>query len=241
MAAKGTIYNQDGLQTAHDHSFVADPRFRSAYARGVQAVGWDYGWHWRVHVALWAARTAVRLPGDFVECGVNHGFMASAIMHDLGWTGLGRRFYLLDTFSGIDLRYVGEDEAEEGIAAKNQAMIDSGFYAMDVGRVQANFAEWPDACIIQGAIPETLAQIGAERVAFLHLDMNCSPPEVAAIEHLWPRMVPGAVALFDDYAYVGYHAQKRGLDGFAARHGVSILALPTGQGLLVRPPGEAAA
>ena len=132
MTGDRAIYNQDGLQTAHNDEFRDEPRFRAAYARGVQAVGWDYGWHWRVHTALWAARTAVRLPGDFVECGVNHGFMASAIMRDLDWNSLGRRFYLLDTFAGLDLRFVSAEEAADGIAEKNQAMIDSGFYALTV-------------------------------------------------------------------------------------------------------------
>jgi len=235
MTTDHSIYNQDGLQTAHNHEFRDEPKFRAAYARGLRAVGWDYGWHWRVHTALWAARTAVQLPGDFVECGVNHGFMASAIMCDLDWNSLGRRFYLLDTFAGLDLRFVSAEETADGIADKNQAMIDSGFYALDIERVRANFAEWPGSRIIQGAIPETLSRIDAELVAFLHLDLNCSPPEVAALEHLWERLTPGAIVLLDDYAYVGYRAQKLGIDGFAARVGVPVLSLPTGQGLLIRP------
>ena len=55
----------------------------TAYARGVIAVGSDYQWHWRVHVGLWAAFSASKLDGDFVECGVNRGFLSSAIMEDL--------------------------------------------------------------------------------------------------------------------------------------------------------------
>ena len=34
---------------------------------------------WRVHVALWAAKCAVRAEGDFVECGVNHGPVVNAM------------------------------------------------------------------------------------------------------------------------------------------------------------------
>ena len=103
-------YNQDGLRSVHDHSFMNDPRFQAAYARGVQAAT-DYAWHWRVHVGLWAAESAAQLQGDFVECGVNRGFLSSAIMQYLDWDKLGRSFYLLYTFAGMDERYMGDSDA----------------------------------------------------------------------------------------------------------------------------------
>jgi hypothetical protein len=74
-------YFQDGLFTVHSDHFRADPAFRVAYARGVRAGhGVDPGFEWRAHVATWAAQTALRVTGDFVECGVNAGFMSSAIL-----------------------------------------------------------------------------------------------------------------------------------------------------------------
>jgi hypothetical protein len=227
-------YDQDGLRSIHNHEFMSDPRFQRAYQRGIQAVGTDYQWHWRVHVGLWAARLAAVLEGDFVECGVNRGFMSSAILEDLPWVALGKKFYLLDTFRGIDERYVRQDELDGGILDKNQHLLQTGFYTTDAAEVRRNFATWPNIIIIEGTIPETLDQIDAERVAFLHLDMNCSPPEVAAAEFLWDRLVSGAVVLMDDYAYYGYRPQKLGMDGFAREKGADILSLPTGQGLLIK-------
>jgi len=229
-------YDQDGLRSVHNHDFMSDPAFVRAYQRGVRAVGSDYNWHWRVHVGLWAARTAARLPGDFVECGTNRGFLSSAIMDDLDWTTTGRRFYLLDTFGGLDERYVSAEEKRGGVLERNRRELENGFYTTNVEAVRANFAEWENVRIIVGAIPETLGQIDTQRIAFLHIDMNCSPPEVAAIRHLWDRLTPGAPVLLDDYAYLGYEWQKIGMDGFAAERGLSVLSLPTGQGLLIRPP-----
>ncbi len=66
----------------------------------MEAAGQDYGWHWRVHVGLWAAASCASLEGDFVECGVNRGFLSSAIMEHLDWDKTGKHFYLLDTFNG---------------------------------------------------------------------------------------------------------------------------------------------
>ena len=62
-------YNQDGLISIHNHDFMESRPFKAAYQRGVKAAGTDYNWHWRVHIGLWAAETASKLPGDFVECG----------------------------------------------------------------------------------------------------------------------------------------------------------------------------
>jgi hypothetical protein len=45
--------------------------------------GFDPLVEWRVHVALWVARAASRVSGDFVECGVNAGFTSSAILESL--------------------------------------------------------------------------------------------------------------------------------------------------------------
>lgn len=228
-------YAQDGLISIHSHEFMDDPAFARAYARGAQAAGIDYGWHWRVHLGLWAAGIASRLPGDFVECGVNAGFMSSSIMAYLDWNRLDRTFWLLDTFAGIDPAQVSPAERDDGILEKNADLLAGGFYVRDVESVARNFSEWPRARIVAGSIPGTLGQVDAAAIAFLHIDLNCAPPEVAALEHFWERLSPGAPVLLDDYAYWGYRRQKLAMDALAARLGVAIASLPTGQGLLIRP------
>jgi SAM-dependent methyltransferase len=233
--AEGHVYDQDGLRSIHNHEFMDDPAFRKAYARGVRAVGNDYRWHWRVHLGLWAATCAARLEGDFVECGVNRGFLSSAIMDYLNWDSSGKHFYLLDTFRGLDERFVSPADKASGALEKNIKSLASGFYAQGIEEVRANFSEWKNISLIEGSIPETLPQVRAEKIAYLHLDMNCSEPEIAAIQFFWDRLVPGAVVLLDDYAYYGYLSQKLAMDKFAQEKGIKILSLPTGQGLLVKP------
>ena len=78
------VYAQDGLISIHNHAFTEDEAFLRAYARGLQALGRreDYQWHWRIHIGLWVARCAWSMPGDFVECGVNRGFLSSAIIDE---------------------------------------------------------------------------------------------------------------------------------------------------------------
>lgn len=241
----GTYYDQDGLRTMHNHEFMLDSSFQEAYQRGVKTQGSmrllgpqgpEYNCHWRVHVALWVAFSASKLDGDFVECGVNKGMFSSCIMNYLRWDLLGKTFYLMDTFKGIDERFTSEADRQAGVLEMNKGRLESGFYVSTVESVKSNFREWKNVKIIEGSIPETLSECKAEKVAYLHLDMNCSVPEVAAVEYFWDRLVEGAFILMDDYAYHGSRNEKLGMDAFADKKGLNIVSLPTGQGLLIKPP-----
>ncbi|NRB00365.1 MAG: class I SAM-dependent methyltransferase [Rhodobacteraceae bacterium] len=230
-------YAQDGLVTIHDASFKETPQFRKAYDRGLAANGgFDYNWHWRVHTGLWAARNALNVPGDFIECGVNRGFLSSAIMQDLDWNAQDRIFWLLDTFAGLDTEGISNEENDPGAAERDKKLFEVGLYSTELDEIRANFEEWKDARIVVGSVPGTLEEVTSEQIAFASIDMNSAPPEIAAMEFLWPRFAPGAIILFDDYTYCGYRPQHEAIDDFATRHGVAVLSLPTGQGLLIRPP-----
>lgn len=223
-------YDRDGLRTRHTAAFLDGPAFQAAYARGNAMPGAvDKGIQWRIHVALWAARQARDLPGDFVECGVNAGVTSGAILADLDWNTLDKTFWLLDTFEGPDPALFNDAERAAGRDTHHLAWD----YA-SVEEARAHFAEWPRADLVQGRVPDTLPRVTSERIAFVHLDMNCAAPELAAARALWPRLVPGALMLLDDYAYEGYDAQRRAFDGFASEVGISVLTIPTGQGLIVK-------
>jgi hypothetical protein len=231
-------YASDGLISVHSHSFMQEAKFLDAYARGVKALGGvdTYQFYWRVHVGLWVASIASQLDGDFVECGVNKGFMSSAIMENLDWNSLNRDFYLLDTFAGLDERFVSDEELSSGAMRTNEWNLLSGYYIKGSDSVRENFAEWQRVHVIEGTIPDTLTEVESQRLAYLHIDLNCAPPEIAAIEYFWDKLTPGAPVLLDDYAYFGFTPQKLAMDEFARTHGVSICSLPTGQGLLIKPP-----
>ena len=164
------VYAQDGLITVHDHAWLHDPAFLRAYERGVTALDGheDYRWHWRIHVGLWAAAAAVKLDGDFVECGVNRGFLSSAIMEHLDWDTRGRTFYLLDTFAGLDSRFVSQGGARAGRAGAEPARARQRILCQRTGKRARQFlAVEEHVAIIVGAIPETLSQVDSKRIAYL--------------------------------------------------------------------------
>lgn len=229
-------YDQDGLKTAHSNAFMDEAAFQEAFDRGEKALAGSetYQIHWRLHIALWAASHAKRLGGDFVECGVNRGFVSSAVMEYLDWNNMDAHFYLLDTFGGIDAELLTDEEADSDYAKHSEERIERGFYTTDVDAVKANFSEWERAHVVQGRVPETLEAIESEAISYLHLDMNCSAPEVATMEHLWDRIKVGGIILMDDYVYWGFESIRKGADDFAKSKGHLIAALPTGQGILIK-------
>lgn len=227
-------YNEDGLRSQHNHDFIEESDYVKAYERGIKASGEDYNWKWRIHIGLWVAKQAVKVEGDFIECGVNKGFLSSAIMTYCDWNSQNKRFFLLDTFSGIDEVHVSEIEKADGVLIRNQKKIESGFYNIDVEEVKRNFSEWHNTIIIKGSIPAILQEVTSESVAFLHIDLNNSFPEVASIEFFWDKLTKGALVLLDDYAYRGFLPSKLGMDNFAKKKNIKILSLPTGQGLIIK-------
>jgi len=230
-------YFQDGLMSQHSNEFLINEKFIKACERGIKTLnGIEYNFdsHWRTHVALWAAHTCSRIEGDYVECGVANGFTSSAIMEYLNWNELNKDFYLFDTFEGLDKRYLTPEELEGigDVESHNKKMREKGCYNRNYQSVEENFHEWDRVHLIKGAIPETLNTTPINKVAYLHIDMNCVIPEIAAIEHFYPKLSIGSIILLDDYGF--RDEQKKAMDKWADKIGVNILSLPTGQGMLVK-------
>ena len=233
------FYCEDALITTHNHEFVEDPAFQKAYARGVKATGGvDYHNRWRLYLALWLARTAAKLEGDFVECGVNYGFTASAIMEDLSWNNLGKTFWLIDSFSGADEGQLTEQEKNNTTLVRHSSARASGFYNSDPDHCRRNFSEWKDARVEQGWIPQCLGVVTSSKIAFLHIDLNSFAPEIAAFRYFSARLTPGAVVLLDDYGYAGGGETFREWKRVSGELRLDILSLPTGQGLIWIPPSN---
>ena len=227
-------YNQDGLATQHSAEFMRDARFLDAYRVGMENGRPGTQVEWRVHVALWCATQGARLAGDFVECGVHTGILSGAAMTWLDFARLSpRKFYLFDTWQGIPAEQVSEDERRLGVLEMNRKYQNGDQLHDDVVK---KFSRWPNAVVVRGRVPDSLtAMADARQVAYCSMDMNVAAAEMAAIEFLWPRLVPGAPLLIDDYGWAAHVNQKKAWDAWAQKTGVMILALPTGQGLVVKP------
>ncbi|MCY7352134.1 MAG: TylF/MycF family methyltransferase [Cytophagaceae bacterium] len=223
-------YATDNLFTKNNADFIREPRFAEAY-RLAEKLGSDLmpkdGMQWRIYVLCWAAEQVSHLPGDFVACGVYRGFCDRAIMHYVDFQQLSKTYYLMDTFGGLDERYSTEAELQQQLRYKK---VQVNLYR----EVQENFRDF-NVKLVKGAIPDTLPLADTAQICFLSVDMNTVMPEIAAMAYFWDKLVPGAMVVLDDYGYPGRQAQKDAHDAFARSKGVSILSLPTCQGLLMKP------
>lgn len=220
-------FDADGMATSAIPSFLNRSEFVSAYFRmrvASRAVV-DPGLQWRVHQAMWCAANCMKIDGDFVECGTGKGLMMSAVLDSLpNWNTSVKRLLLFDTFSpfGIDPSS-GRNLEEHGIR---------GTYASNIEEVAQNFSEWQRVELIQGFLPETLAQGKIEKIAFLHVDLNHAPAEIAVVRALWPSIQRGGIMLLDDYAQV--QQQNDAMNQLAQDLSFEILTTASGQGIVVK-------
>jgi len=217
--------DEDGLCTVHCSDFASDPLFKKCYDLGF-ATGGSLGWHlrWRVFIACWAVAQVKDLKGDFVECGVNTGMKALAQCNYIDFNSLDKKFFLLDTYSGVPEKYLDKESSTH-----------AGYYAKDYYEVvKATFSGYRNVILIKGMIPDTLPLVTSETIAYLHIDCGVVEPEIASLDFFWKKMIPGGIVLLNCYNYSGFRNIKSAFDAYALEHGLNILALPTGQGLIVK-------
>jgi O-methyltransferase len=187
-----------------------DPDFMRA-AQNVQQMELVMRMAWRLHTLTWASKMALKVEGDFIECGVFMGFKSCFLAHYLNFGTLDRRFHLFDTFEGRPEKYPG---APQPPGTHQRA----GLHDYVVRR----FSPWPNFVVHKGMVPDDVDQAALpEKIAYLHLDMNAPVPERAALEMMFDRMPPGA-------------DQKVAADDFFRGRVQPVMELPTGQGVVVK-------
>lgn len=229
------LYASDGLGVKHKNiSFLSEPAFEAAWAAVAKANAphWPEvpDIRWRAHVCVWAATSALQIPGNFVELGVHTGLLSSMICRCTDFAShADRRFFLFDTFTGIPGTGASTAETVE-IARRNAVMYHSDIFAF----ATTVFADVPNAQLVRGRLPQSLDGVETGPIAYLSIDLNNAAAEIDSAEILWPRLVPGAIVVLDDYAFAGHEEQYRAWNAFAARQDLRILTLPTGQGMLIK-------
>ena len=171
------------------------------------------------------------IPGDFVECGVWRGGSMAAVVKTLrNMAGPNRELWLYDTFEGMtpptnqDVDFLGQTAQQllqqqdptdpmsvwcmsplEGV---RKLMIDNG-YPLD----QIHF--------VKGKVEETLPTSRPEQISLLRLDTDWYESTRCELEYLFPKLVPGAVVIIDDYGH--WKGCRRAVDEYFAEHGISML------------------
>jgi len=106
-----------------------------------------------------------------------------SVMQYVDFKSLHKKFYLLDTFSGFEEKYISEEERKRGIGKLA--------YEECYNKVVETFKEFKNVEIVKGPVPDLLSLVKAEKVSYLSIDMNNAAPEIAAGEFFWDKLVGG--------------------------------------------------
>ena len=68
----------------------------------------------------------------------------------------------------------------------------------------------------------------------MHIDMNSEKAEMLALEHLFDKVTPGGMIVFDDFGWTSNVNQTKAELAFMNERGHPILELPTGQGVVIK-------
>jgi len=218
LVVPGFYLGDNFFTWGRNNSLFSDEAFVKAYQSNITNPA-DQTIAWRRYVLACAAFHCVQLSGDFVECGVYIGTGIKTVMDYLGGPAFPRCFWGYDTY---------DYNPVEGHAFEGQQ---EGMYL----RIQERFRGYEQVRFIKGLIPDSFTQGTPDKIAYLHIDMNNAEGELAALEHLFDRMVPGGILILDDYEWAGiYRPQKAAEDPWFESRGYRIMPLPTGQGLVFK-------
>jgi len=201
-----------------NNSMFDDGEFLTAWRANAETDS-DRAIVWRRYILACAGYHCVQLDGDFVECGAYMGVGIKTVLDYLG----GKEFP--KTFWGYDL-------FEHDAAMLHQAMPDHGPGLYE--KVTAKFAEYSNVRIVKGEIPAVFTNNSPAKIAYLHIDLNQAPAEIAVLNHLFDRVVPSGMIILDDYEWFAYRSQKLAEDPWFEERGYRVMPLPTGQGLVIK-------
>lgn len=219
LASSGHHFADNFLTWGRNMSMLDDQPFVQAWRSNIESSS-DEAIMWRRYVLACAAYHCIQLDGDFVECGAYTGVGVKTVMDYLGGPDFPKTFWGYDVF-------------EHDASMLNHAMPEHGAGLYE--RVQRKFSKYPQVRLVKGLIPEVFDGNSPERIAYLHIDLNQAPAEIAALEHLFDRMVPGGILILDDYEWSGiYRPQKLAEDHWFDTRRYRVMPLPTGQGLIIK-------
>jgi len=182
----------------------------------------------RCYVLLEFARQVRNIDGDVAECGVRYGKSSLFILSGLGAQS-SKEMNIFDSFGGLS--EPGEKDANPG----SKTVWESGELAVPEEVVRHNLHKFADRIkLYKGWIPERFAEVSDRHFAFVHVDVDLYQPTRDSIEFFYERLTPGGVLICDDYGSGYCPGAKQAMDEFFDDKPEGVIALPTGQGVVIK-------
>ena len=164
--------------------------------------------------ALWQRR---ELDGAVVEVGCWLGGTAAIASRMLERTGHPHRYVAVDTFGGFVPEQYDHDEA---LGTPNDYRHTFDGSSRDMVRRLLNHWQAPNVELVQGDIVTVPDEQLPERIVVALIDVDLDIPVYEALRRLYPRLVPGGVALVDDCGDSGWPGANTGYERFVGENGL---------------------
>ncbi|MEW5947230.1 MAG: TylF/MycF/NovP-related O-methyltransferase [bacterium] len=171
-------------------------------------------------------KPTIDLPGDIVELGVFRGESLLTFARMLECFSMGDRnkmVYGFDHFKGLQ-DFSKEDGKSYKEVGKNVGGWCGGDYYQELKRLIELF----DAdrfvplkqriVLVEGDVKDTVPQFVRDnsgiRISLLHFDLDLYEPTKVGLEHLYDKVVPGGVIIFDEYSFRQFAGETIAADEF---------------------------
>jgi len=212
-------YLGDNLFTwGRNNSLFEDAAFVQSWQKNTLN-GADQAIAWRRYLLACAACHCIHLEGDFVECGVYQGSGIKTVIDYFGVENFPRGFWGYDTFD------------YNPVAGHTFERQQEGFFESILQR----FAGYDQVRLVRGLLPDSLEGNSPASISYLHIDLNSAEYEIAVLDRLFDRVVPGGMIVLDDYEWAGIYRQQKMLeDAWFEERNYRVFPLPTGQGFVLK-------
>lgn len=136
----------------------------------------------------------LRVPGDFVECGVYRGGSAGVLGHAVVRSTLKRHLWLYDSFAGMPPASEKDDAHSHGIEGQYVGSEQQARRILRKLRIGEDRYS-----IVRGRFEETFLKAQPAPVALLHVDCDFYQPVKLTLDTFYPNVTPGGFVIFNDY------------------------------------------
>jgi O-methyltransferase len=171
------------------------------------------------------AQQAMSLDGCFMEAGAYRGGTALLLRQEIESAGADRKFYILDSFSGMLQADAAKDRHKAGDFSDTSLATVQRLVGSD------SFIDYR-----KGWIPDTFHGLETECFAFAHIDLDLYQSVKDCCEFIYPRLAPGGLIVFDDYGFPNTPGARLAVDEFFAKKLEVPIALGSGQAVVCKLP-----
>lgn len=213
------------------HAFYADDCFvlyrnlgflyNESFAEALTYCGADdalYARIWRVWVLAWSVRLKWSGKGAILDCGTYNGKALQVALHYARLSGQSRKGPII----ACDLFESPPNESrkvDHGPSLHKQTYM--------------RLAEYGNVHVIKGKLPNIFSKFNLPQIDWCQIDLNSASADGDTFRAIFDKLCDGAVVILDDYGFSRYKETQAKLDSICEALQVSILELPTGQGLYI--------